>query len=390
MKRLLVSLLAFALTFRAGAVVISPSDDTTTTTGDKTPNGAAVTISVGGKSRGWVQFDLGQLPAGTTGAQVAKAIFRLYPAVLTKDGAFTVSLAQGAWTEAVITDATAPVVGPPEIVAVPLPKAAKSSFVNLDVTAIVQAWLNTPGSNHGFVLSGAPTAAVIGFSSKENAAGGNYPQLDIQIVSQGPPGPKGDKGDRGPQGFTGLQGPTGLQGEAGPPGSQGEQGEKGDQGDKGDPGTATVDTPAAGGTISSASIASGSSVTLAWTESFDTTGAFNGTTFVAPRAGKYLVEAKVSFASGIVWDFGEHASLSVVQTGTGGTRSTELAAHTIESGYIDGVQTVWSLSLNGTAVLSLSSGEAVSVQLKQVNMMDEGRSLSDASANHVSFVRVAD
>ncbi|MGB8170173.1 MAG: DNRLRE domain-containing protein, partial [Chthoniobacteraceae bacterium] len=258
LRRFLLCLACLSLLVStSSAVVIPASDDATTTTGDKTPGPTAVTVQVGGKNRGWVQFDLGQLPAGTTGAQVAKAIFRLYPSVLTKDSAFTVSLANGAWTEGLLVDSNAPVVGPPELVAVPLPKAAKGSFVNLEVTAIVQAWLNTPGSNHGFVLSGEATSAVIGFDSKENAAAGHYPQLDITLVAvPGPQGPKGDKGDQGAPGF-GFVGPQGPKGDKGDPGAmglkgdqglpglpggpgatgvKGDKGDKGEKGEKGDPG----------------------------------------------------------------------------------------------------------------------------------------------------------
>lgn len=245
-RRFFVSLGILSMLVSTGsAVVIPSSDDATTTTGDKTPAPSAVTVQVGGKNRGWVQFDLGQLPAGTTGAQVAKAIFRLYPSVLTKDSAFTVSLANGAWTEGLLVDSNAPVVGPPELVAVPLPKVAKGSFVNLEVTAIVQAWLNTPGSNHGFVLSGYATSPVIGFDSKENAAAGHYPQLDITLVAApGPQGPKGDKGEKGDTGATGpmgLQGPAGPQGNSGPGGPQGPIGLTGPQGPAGTNGAGGAD-----------------------------------------------------------------------------------------------------------------------------------------------------
>ena len=45
--------------------------------------------------------------------------------------------------------------------------------------------------------AGDATAPVIGFESKENAAGGHYPQLDITLVNSGSPGAKGDPGDPG-------------------------------------------------------------------------------------------------------------------------------------------------------------------------------------------------
>jgi hypothetical protein len=219
-------LLAFCI-FLTGtqlnAVVLPPSADTTTNAGSvKKTAGAGVTIQVGGKLRGWIKFDLEQLPPGTTGPQVARAVLRLYPSVLTKDSAFTVALPHAAWAEATLAEQNAPASGPPELVAVPLPKSAKGSFVNLDVTALVQAWLDQPASNHGLVLSGTATSPLIGFDSKENAAAGHYPQLDITLsTAPGPQGPKGDTGDPGAPGVPGPQGPKGDRGDMGPTGPQG-------------------------------------------------------------------------------------------------------------------------------------------------------------------------
>jgi hypothetical protein len=231
LSRCLLCLGVFILTLPSFAVVLPPSDDASTIAGGKAAKGAAVTIQVGGKNRGWVQFDLDQLPAGTTSGQVANAILRLYPSVLSKDSAFSVSVVNGAWTEGTLVDATAPTAQPPAFVAVPMPKAAKGSFVNLDVTAIVQGWLNTPASNHGLVITGDATAPVIGFDSKENAAAGHYPQLDITLSTvPGPQGPKGDKGDPGNPGGTGPQGLKGDKGDTGTTGAIGPQGPKGDTG----------------------------------------------------------------------------------------------------------------------------------------------------------------
>ena len=235
--------LALTLAMSAHAVVLPPSDDTTVKTAAKTPAGAkAITVQVGDKTRGWIKFDLNQLPAGTTGAQVSRAILRLFPSVLSKDTAFSVSLAQGAWTEATLTDIIAPAVSAPEIVSMPLVKGAKGSFVNLDVTDIVRDWLDNAGTNHGFVLSAALKAPIVGFDSKENAAAGHYPQLDITLSTT--PGPQGSEGSTGPTGATGTTGATGPKGDKGDTGSTGATGAGGSTGSTGPTGPTGATGPA--------------------------------------------------------------------------------------------------------------------------------------------------
>ena len=74
MKKCLFPMLGLLVATRIFAVVLPPSDDSTTVTGSNALKGAAVTIQVGGKNRGWVKFDLNQLPAGVSGAQISKAV----------------------------------------------------------------------------------------------------------------------------------------------------------------------------------------------------------------------------------------------------------------------------------------------------------------------------
>lgn len=229
-------LLAFvsSIACSAFAVVLPPSDDATTKAGSSKAAPAAVTVQVGDKLRGWIKFNLDQLPPGTTGSQVSKAVLRLYPSILTKNTAFSVSLALGSWSEGTLSDDNAPTVSPPEFVDVPMVAAAKKSFLLLDVTDIVRAWLDAPATNHGFVLSAATKAPVIGFDSKENAAAGNYPQLDITISTAA--GPQGPAGPAGPAGATGPAGPAGPPGPAGPTGATGAPGSPGTNGTDGAPG----------------------------------------------------------------------------------------------------------------------------------------------------------
>ncbi len=218
--------------FPALAVVLPPSDDSTTTSITRARKGGkSVTLNVSATARSWVEFDLSALPATVTGDQVASALLRIYITTIGKDTSFSLALPTGAWDEETLTDATAPTVGPVQFLDVPVPAGAKKSFVTLDVTAIVQGWVDAPETNHGFVFMGKVGKPTLGFDSKENLAAGHYPQIDVTLVTV--PGPKGDKGDKGDPGTSGA---VGLKGDKGDTGSQGLKGDTGATGAKGDTG----------------------------------------------------------------------------------------------------------------------------------------------------------
>ncbi len=226
--------LALAAVHTTLAVVLPPSDDSTTTSARPTrKGGTATTLSVSEKARSWMQFDLSALPAGVTGDQIAAAVLRVYVSTQTRDSVVSIALPTGAWIEDTLTHATAPAVSAPIFVDVPLPAGTKKSFVTLDVTAIVQAWVDAPTTNHGFVLYGKAGLPSVGFDSKENLAAGHYPQIDVTFVTV--PGPQGPAG---PQGAAGTPGAAGTAGTAGTAGATGPTGPKGDKGDTGNAGAA--------------------------------------------------------------------------------------------------------------------------------------------------------
>ena len=191
-------------------------------------SGAISNLRVGGGYTALVQFDLSTLPAGTTAAQVSRAVLVLYCNRVDTSGLVSVQSVGGAWGEYSVTYGTLPTLGSAaQVVQV----SQAGAFVAVDVTALVQGWITTPSTNNGIALT-AGTAAVQ-FDSKENDLTGHAAELDVSLVSQGPAGPAGPAGAAGAAGVAGPvgpQGPMGLTGATGAAGPQGPQGVAGPMG----------------------------------------------------------------------------------------------------------------------------------------------------------------
>jgi hypothetical protein len=204
-----------------------------TLNGDASVNSAHPSINYGTLSNLYVasgntaflQFDLSTLPAGTTSAQVTRATLTVFVNRMNTAGSVTVSPVSASWGEYSITSATAPATGGSIGT---LPVSIAGQYVSVDVTAQVQAWVTTPGSNNGLAL-GSGGADVL-FDSKENDETSHAARLDITLVNQGPqgvPGVAGATGAVGATGATGVQGPQGVQGPIGPVGATGATGAAG-------------------------------------------------------------------------------------------------------------------------------------------------------------------
>lgn len=207
-KNLTVFLLCCFSLPAADAVLVGDASTSSSSPGSN--SGTIGTIAVGGTSRGFLKFDLGTLPAGTTSDNVANAILRVYVNRVISPGTLEIAAVGGAWSEATITDSTAP--GTTLLTGVPV--SAAGQFVYADVTAEVKRWLDIPPSNQGFALLAAPgTGTSIVLDSKENTVTSQPAHLTINLVSMGPRGPQGNTG---PQGQQGPQGQKGSTGDAGP------------------------------------------------------------------------------------------------------------------------------------------------------------------------------
>jgi Collagen triple helix repeat (20 copies) len=194
-------------------------------------SGAISNLNVGGGYTTLVQFDLSELPSGTTASQVSRALLRLYCNRADTPGAVSVQPVNVAWGEYSVTYATLPSLGgAAQVVQVSQPGA----YVTVDVTSLVQGWVTSPTSNHGLALTAG--IAVLQFDSKENDLTGHAPELDVTLVAQGPVGPQGPAGAPGATGLAGPQGIRGPLGPAGPAGPAGAAGAAGAQGVAGSPG----------------------------------------------------------------------------------------------------------------------------------------------------------
>ncbi|MGA2001521.1 MAG: DNRLRE domain-containing protein, partial [Terriglobales bacterium] len=236
---LLLGVLAFSATVAMAQAPVTDDAFVTQTSADNNfGNQNSLALQAGAQpTYSYMKFNLSQVPASST---VTKATLRLFVTAATTPGAFDIRLANGLWSESVLTWNNQPGSGPGSLVVggsctSPIPATADpthpqcitagqvNGYVIIDITSQVQAWITTPASNYGIVL--VPTSGYstsVAFDSKESAATSHDPTLDIILA--GAQGPAGSTGPQGPQGLQGPIGVTGASGPAGPTGAQGPQG----------------------------------------------------------------------------------------------------------------------------------------------------------------------
>ncbi len=246
---IIVAFLLLAVPFVLPASTAVLTGDTYVSSSHTTTNyGAAPNLVVDSTDRALLKFDLSTLPAGTTAADVAKATLMLWVSKPCEHsdrpaGSFDVHLVTGAWSEAAVTNHTAPAIG--TAVASAIPVGAADTFVAVDVTAAVRDWLNGTPANNGLALAAHTAGTTVQFDSKENTETSHPAELEISVI--GPPSPTGATGAQGVPGLPGPIGPTGPPGAAGAPGATGVQGAQGNTGPTGATG-ATGATGLAGAT----------------------------------------------------------------------------------------------------------------------------------------------
>ena len=238
----------------AAAVLARLSDDAHTSQSARTVNfGSAPTLLVQGPgpaaAQAYVRFDLTTLPAGTRGSDIARAVLRLWVAKVTRGGLLDVHSVRGGWSEGALTAATAPGRGRDELMGISVSPQDRNHFLVVDVTELVQEWLDRTLENNGLVLMPNAAGVSVEFDSKENATTSHEPQLEITLRATGaagPPGSAGPPGVAGLQGSAGDRGPAGPAGPAGPPGPPGPPGAAGPVGPSGPAGPAGPAGPRGG------------------------------------------------------------------------------------------------------------------------------------------------
>jgi hypothetical protein len=215
MKKRVLAILGVAAVFAVSsstsalAQYLPVEQDTYFTSGNGTNFGTATTVYVDGASmsEGLIQFDLTQLPAGTTASMIQQATLTIFVDHVNNSGTINIDTASGAWTESSVNGTNAP--APSSAVATAVPVSTLNDYLSVDATAAVQGWISGT-ANNGFLI--IPNGNVsFQFDSKENTNTSHPAFLSIVLSgTAGPAGPAGPTGPTGPAGPTGAQGPAGA------------------------------------------------------------------------------------------------------------------------------------------------------------------------------------
>ncbi len=177
----------------------------------KTNYGAWPQLVVTQGATSFIQFNLSSLPAN---ANVTKATLRLYVDAVSTAGSFDVYAVDTPWSEGSLnfTNSPTPGLSATGTKATSISNASANQFVLIDVTTLVQEWLNGTAANNGLALKLTTSAGSFSFDSKESPLTSHEPELEITLAEtgpQGPAGPQGTQGPAGPQGSAGAQGISG-------------------------------------------------------------------------------------------------------------------------------------------------------------------------------------
>ena len=205
-----------------------PAADTWVASSTPTTNyGTSTILGLQPNVYSYIRFNLSGIPANAT---VQSAVLRLFvdgPSVPIA-GTFNVYQVNTSWSETTMTWNNKPALGSLVAGPVSLNSGSYQNFVLVDITSLVQQWINGTVTNNGIVLVTTTVGSSYAFDSKEATAYSHQPELDIAI-----PGAQGAQGPQGASGLTGAQGATGPQGPQGAPGATGATGPQGAQGPQG-------------------------------------------------------------------------------------------------------------------------------------------------------------
>jgi hypothetical protein len=130
-----------------------PSADTFVSSTYPTTNfGWVNSLAVGPGSTSYVRFNLATVPAGAT---VSKATLRLYVDLVVKAGKFDVYQVNKNWSKSTLTYNTQPLPLGGSLTGgtgISITAASCNQFLLIDITSLVQTWVNSPDSNKGVAL----------------------------------------------------------------------------------------------------------------------------------------------------------------------------------------------------------------------------------------------
>lgn len=194
----------------------------------------------GGKRQGFIRFDTSALLESTV---VERAVVKLWVASVQDEGNIDFHVVLEPWDERTLTAEAPPHVAPGPVATRSIALSDTNRYVAVDVTSVVQQWLDGSLANHGLAILPSATDPVrVEFDSKENTLTSHPIELEV-ATANGTEGPPGPTGATGPQGLPGPSGPMGDVGPMGPPGPQGPTGPQGLQGEAGQAGPAGATGP---------------------------------------------------------------------------------------------------------------------------------------------------
>lgn len=172
-----------AVSLTAHALTLPVSEDTSTTTITKTAKtaGKATTLPVSATRSALVRFEVGSFGGTIPSGNVTSARLILYIGTAKVPGDLTVRAVTSDWSEVFVAPLVVPAIDPGTLAAIPSAQVVAKQFVAVDVTAQVQAWLDTPADDFGFAVTAAGTTNVL-LGSKEGSGTGYPAELQIETV----------------------------------------------------------------------------------------------------------------------------------------------------------------------------------------------------------------
>src|SRR6185436_15692026 len=133
-----------------------------------------------------MKFDISQLlNAGVSSSEVSKATLKLYTTAVTGQGTFDVYQITSSWTEGTVTYNTRP---PMTLITAggTCPSGLQcvstaSKYLLVDITSLLQSWLNAPSSNYGLALKPNATTISVTLESKESTTTSHAPEVDVVL-----------------------------------------------------------------------------------------------------------------------------------------------------------------------------------------------------------------
>ena len=166
----------------AHALTIPVSEDTTGAAQITTPASSASSLNVDASNKAYLYFNLNGIPST---AVVRWAKLRLFvPAVVNNGAGLSVFQITSAWDEAKASPS--PSVEATAVATIAADQLGPNRFVTVDVTDVVQTWINGRAVNEGFAIgaTAGTAAAAVTLTSKEGKALGLPPKLDIEFAPE--------------------------------------------------------------------------------------------------------------------------------------------------------------------------------------------------------------